>query len=305
MVLYGGIEAGGTKFVCAIGTSPDDIHAEIRFPTTEPEETLGRAVDFFRQFMIKTRIRLEGIGIGSFGPLDLDPASADYGKITSTPKDGWRFTDVKNKIEQGTATPVVIETDVNAAALGEGMWGAAVDLRDYLYLTIGTGIGGGLIVQGKPYHGMVHPEMGHMRLPHDPDNDPFDGVCSFHGDCFEGLASGPAILARTGQAGENLPAYHPVWELEATYIAHALANLICVVSPQRILLGGGVMQQEHLFPMVRLKVQQILNGYIYAAPILEAISEYIVPPKLGQRAGVLGAIALAKKAFQQFPSGQD
>jgi fructokinase len=212
---------------------------------------------------------------------------------------------VVGALRQAFPLPIGFDTDVNAAALGEYCWGAAQGLDTFIYLTIGTGIGGGLIVQGKPYHGMVHPEMGHMRLPHDPDNDPFDGVCSFHGDCFEGLASGPAILARTGQAGENLPAYHPVWELEATYIAHALANLICVVSPQRILLGGGVMQQEHLFPMVRLKVQQILNGYIYAAPILEAISEYIVPPKLGQRAGVLGAIALAMKAFQQFPSGQD
>ncbi|MHB0923310.1 MAG: ROK family protein [Bellilinea sp.] len=297
MRLYGGIEAGGTKFLCAIGTGPDDIQAEIRFPTTEPDETLNHAVDFFRQFMIKTRQRLDGIGIGSFGPLELNPGSANFGKITSTPKSGWAYTDLRHKIEQETATPVTIDTDANAAALGEGFWGAAVDLRDYLYLTIGTGIGGGLVVQGKPYHGLIHPEMGHIRIPHDREEDPFDGICPYHGDCFEGLASGTAMQARTGQSGELLPAYHPAWEIEASYIALALASLVCSVSPQRILLGGGVMQQEHLFPMIRLKVQQLLNGYVQVPAITENIQDYIVPPKLGQRAGVLGAIALAKQTF--------
>lgn len=298
MRLYGGIEAGGTKFICAVGTGPEDIQAEIRFDTTEPDETLSRAVDFFRQFMIKTRQRLDGIGIGSFGPLELNPGSADFGKITSTPKPGWAYTDMRYRIERETAAPVILDTDVNAAALGEGCWGAAVDLRDYLYLTIGTGIGGGLIVGGKPHHGLMHPEMGHMHVPHNLEEDPFPGVCPYHGDCFEGLASGPAIQARTGQTGEILPAYHPAWEIEASYIASALANLVCIVSPQRILLGGGVMQQGHLFPMIRLKVQQILNGYVQQPTILENIDEFIVPPKLGQRAGVLGAIALAKQAFQ-------
>ena len=297
MRLYGGIEAGGTKFVCAIGSSPDDIRAEVRFPTTEPAETLGHAVDFFRQYMIKTRQRLEGIGIGSFGPLDLDPGSPNYGKITTTPKPGWAFTDLCRAIEQGTAAPVTLDTDVNAAALGEGFWGAARDLRDYIYLTIGTGIGGGLVASGKPHHGLIHPEMGHIRLPHSRDDDPFDGICPFHGDCFEGLASGPAIQARTQQPGESLPAYHPVWELEANYIALALANLVCTLSPQRIILGGGVMQQAQLLPMIRLKVQLILNGYIHAPAILETIDEFIVPPRLGQRAGVLGAIALARQTF--------
>lgn len=297
MRLYGGIEAGGTKFVCAIGTGPEDIQAEVRFPTSDPEKTLGRAVDFFRQFMIKTRQRLEGIGIGAFGPLDLNPGSVHNGKITTTPKAGWSFTDLSQIIENGTATPVKLDTDVNTAALGEGLWGAARDLRDYVYLTIGTGIGGGLVSNGKPHHGLVHPEMGHMRLPHSHAEDPFDGVCAFHGDCFEGLASGPAIQARTGQPGDALPGYHPVWELEANYIALALANIVCIVSPQRILLGGGVMEQSQLFPMVRLKVQHLLNAYVHAPAIEEAIDEYIVPPQLGHRAGVLGAIALAKITF--------
>ncbi|HWR67351.1 MAG TPA: ROK family protein [Bellilinea sp.] len=297
MRLYGGIEAGGTKFVCAIGTGPEDIQAEVRFPTGEPEETLGRAIDFFRIFMIKTRQRLDGIGIGAFGPLDLNPGSVHSGKITTTPKAGWGFTDLSQIIENGTATPVKLDTDVNTAALGEGLWGAARDLRDYVYLTIGTGIGGGLVSNGKPHHGLVHPEMGHMRVPHSRTEDPFDGVCTFHGDCLEGLASGPAILARTGKPGDSLPAYHPVWDLEANYIALALANIVCMVSPQRILLGGGVMEQSQLFPMVRLKVLHLLNGYVHAPAIEEAIDEYIVPPQLGQRAGVLGAIALAKITF--------
>lgn len=298
MRLYGGIEAGGTKFICAIGTGPEDIRAQVRFSTGEVDETLGRAVDFFRSYMIKTRSRLDGIGIGSFGPLDLNPGSPNFGKITTTPKNGWAFTDLRRNIELGTSTPVAMDTDVNAAALGEGFWGAAVDLRDYIYLTIGTGIGGGLIVHGKPFHGLVHPEMGHMRVPHDRIEDPFSGACPYHGDCLEGLASGPAILARTGQSGETLPAYHPVWELEATYIAQAVANLICTISPQRIILGGGVMQQVQLFPMIRLKVVQYLNGYVQHPQILEDTDHYIVPPRLGQQAGVLGAIALAKQAFQ-------
>lgn len=298
MRLYGGIEAGGTKFVCAIGSGPEDIRAEIRFPTTSPAETLGRAVDFFRQYMIKTRNRLEGIGIGSFGPVELDPGSPDYGKITTTPKAGWAFTDLCRTFEQGTAAPVILDTDANAAALGEGFWGAARDLRDYVYLTIGTGIGGGLVTHGKPHHGLIHPEMGHVRLPHSKEEDPFDGICPFHGDCFEGLASGPAIQARTQQPGESLPAYHPVWELEANYIALALVNLVCTLSPQRIILGGGVMQQTQLFPMIQMKVQLMLNGYIHAPAILETIDQFIVPPLLGQRAGVLGAIALARQTFQ-------
>ena len=297
MHLYGGIEAGGTKFVCAIGTGPNDIQAEVRFPTGDPEETLGRTIDFFRQFMIKTHQRLEGIGIGAFGPLDIDPGSIHFGKITTTPKSGWAFTDMRQTIEKGTATPVKMDTDVNAAALGEGFWGAARDLRDYIYLTIGTGIGGGLVSNGKPHHGLIHPEMGHVRLPHSRTDDPFDGICPFHGDCFEGLASGPAIEARTGQPAESLPDYHPVWELEATYIGLALSNLVCLASPQRIILGGGVMQQKQLFSMVRLKVQHFLNGYIHSAAIEESIDEYIVPPQYGQRAGVLGAIALAKLNF--------
>lgn len=297
MAFYGGIEAGGTKFVCAVGSSPKDILAEIRFQTTTPEETLGKAVEFFRKTIQKNNIRLNCIGIGSFGPVDLNPLSPHYGEITSTPKPGWANAQICSTIQEKTGVPTVFDTDVNAAAIGEGMWGAAQGLKNYIYLTIGTGIGGGLVVDGKPYHGLVHPEMGHIYLSRDPEFDPFQGCCPFHGDCFEGLASGPAIRARCGLAAENLPEYHPVWDLETNYIAQALQSIICITSPERIILGGGVMQQAHLFPMIQLKVIQLLNGYVQSPEIVDHIDRYIVPPALGNYAGVLGAIAMAKLAF--------
>ena len=297
MALFGGIEAGGTKFICAIGSSPEDIQAEVRYPTTQPEETIGKAVDFFRQFMVKNHVHLQGIGIGSFGPLDLNRGSPNYGSISATPKPGWSDTPIVRMVEEKAGIRATLDTDVNAAALGEGTWGAARDVDDFIYITIGTGIGGGLIVNNKPQHGLVHPEMGHIRLPHDLETDPFKGICPFHGDCFEGLASGPAIQTRFKQPAETLPEYHPAWEVEANYIALALHNFICTLSPQRIILGGGVMQNHHLFPMVRLKVTQFLNQYVQAVEILQNIDRYIVPPALGGRAGVLGAIALAKQNF--------
>ncbi len=297
MPLYGGIEAGGTKFVCAIGSSPDDIRATIRFPTTHPAESLRKACDFFRHYMREQHVTLDGIGIGSFGPLDLNPNSSDYGKITSTPKQGWAFTDVRGAVEAGTEVRTAIDTDVNAAALGEGLWGAAQGLTDFVYLTIGTGIGGGLIIDGKPYHGLVHPEMGHIALPHDLQRDPFPGNCPYHQDCFEGLASGPALEARWGQPAKTLPEAHPAWELEAHYIALGLQNIICVGSPQRIILGGGVMEQHQLFALIRQKVQTYLDEYIHTQSILTGIDDYIVPPGLGGKAGVLGSIALAMLKF--------
>jgi fructokinase len=190
--------------------------------------------------------------------------------------------------------PVAFDTDVNAAAFGEGKWGAAVGLEDFIYLTVGTGIGGGSISNGQPLHGLVHPEMGHIRIPHDWNRDPYAGYCTYHGDCFEGLASGPALTARWGESANMLPADHPAWELEAHYIALALQSFICTLSPRKIILGGGVMQQSHLFPMIRKETQTLLKSYIHAPEILEKIDEYIVPPGLGSRSGVLGAIALAQ-----------
>ncbi len=287
--LYGGIEAGGTKFVCAVGTGPDDVRADVQFPTTTPQETIGRAIDFLAPF----QARLSAIGIASFGPVDLNPASPTYGHITSTPKPGWANTDLAGAVGRALDLPVGFDTDVNGAALGEHRWGAAQGLDTFLYLTIGTGIGGGGMVGGKLMHGLVHPEMGHIRLPHDREADPFEGVCPYHGDCLEGLATGPALEARWGQRGETLPADHPAWPLEAHYLALGLVNLICTLSPQRIILGGGVMVERHLFPLIRAEVQELLNGYVQAPEILDDIDHYIVPPVLADRAGVLGAIALA------------
>jgi fructokinase len=290
--LFGGIEAGGTKFVCAVGTQPDDL-TETRFPTTLPAETFEQAIDFFQH--AGGVDRLAAIGIASFGPVDPNPASPTFGFITSTPKPGWAHTDFVGAIRRALDVPVGFDTDVNVAALGEQRWGAAQGLDNFIYLTIGTGIGGGGLMNGRLMHGLIHPEMGHIFVPHDRQIDPFHGKCPYHGDCLEGLASGPALEARWGQRAETLPDDHPAWDLEAHYLALALANFICTLSPQRIILGGGVMEQPQLLPLVRSKVQKLLNGYVRAPEILDRITEYIVAPALGKRAGVLGAIALAEQ----------
>jgi fructokinase len=224
------------------------------------------------------------------------PASRTFGYITTTPKPGWANVDIVGPIRQAFDIPVGFDTDVNGAALGEHRWGVAQGLDTSVYLTVGTGIGGGGMINGKLMHGLVHPEMGHMPIPHDLHQDPFAGSCPFHGDCLEGLASGPALEARWGQRAETMPPEHPAWELEAKYLALAVVSLICTLSPQRIILGGGVMQQAHLFPLIRHQVQQLLNNYVNAPAILEHVDEYIVPPGLGHRAGVKGAIALAQQA---------
>lgn len=289
---FGGIEAGGTKFVCAVGTGPDNIEAEIRFPTTTPKPTLEQALEFFRA----QEPPMKAVGVASFGPVDLDPSSPTYGHITSTPKPGWQNADIVGRLERTLNVPIGFDTDVNGAALGEQRWGAAQGLHTFIYLTIGTGIGGGGMVEGERMHGMIHPEMGHIRIPHDTDRDPFPGLCPYHNDCLEGLANGPAVEERWGRPGEELPPEHPAWALEAHYLALGLMNLILTLSPQRIILGGGIMQQKQLFPLIRREVQALLNGYVQAPAILENIDEYIVPPALGSKAGVLGALALAERA---------
>jgi fructokinase len=289
----GGIEAGGTKFVCAVGTGPDDIRDEIRYPTTTPAETILRAVDYFRDAQ-RRHGPLAAVGIASFGPVDPNPASPTFGYITSTPKPGWRDTEFAGVLRRELGVPVGFDTDVNVAALGEATWGAAQGLDTFLYLTIGTGIGGGGLIGGHLIHGLLHPEMGHIRLPHDRTTDPFAGSCPFHGDCLEGLASGPAIEARWGCPATELAPDHPAWSLEAHYLALALVNFICTLSPQRIILGGGVMDQEQLFPLIRSNVQELLASYIRADAVLGGIERYIVPPGLSNRSGVLGAIALGQ-----------
>ncbi|MBE0410171.1 MAG: ROK family protein [Anaerolineales bacterium] len=297
MNIFGAVESGGTKFVCMVATGPDNILAETRFPTTDPDETLRKTVDFFVEN--RQDYPLKALGIGTFGPMDLDPKSPTFGFITTTPKAGWNQTDITGILAAALKIPVAVDTDVNAAALGEHRWGAAQGLDPMIYITIGTGIGAGGIYHGKPMHGLVHPEVGHIRIPHDRNVDPFEGICPYHKDCLEGLASGKALEKRWGQPAKSLPDGHPAWELEADYLALALVNLICALSPKRIVLGGGVMKQDHLLSMVRRRVQHLLNNYIQSPIILHNIQEYIVPPGLKGRSGGLGAIALAIDLFDQ------
>ena len=290
--LYGGIEAGGTKFVCAVGTGPQDLILK-RIPTTTPEETISRVISFFQE-----QQGVSAIGIGSFGPLDLNHSSSTYGYITSTPKPGWDYTDLAGTIKRALKVPVGFDTDVNTAALGEHKWGVAQGLDNFIYLTIGTGIGGGGMVNGKLMHGLVHPEMGHIRIPHDKSADPYPGCCPFHDDCLEGLASGTAIEKRWGQRGEELPDDHAAWIWESYYLALAISDFICTLSPEKVIIGGGLMEKKQLFPMVRKNVFQLLNGYIQAKAVMEDIESYIVPPGVGGLAGILGAIALAMETIK-------
>ncbi len=296
-MLVGGIEAGGTKFVCSVGTGPEELRADTRFPTTTPDETLSRAISFFKKQEAQDE-PLSAIGVASFGPVDPDPDSSTFGFITSTPKLDWTNTDFVGALRDHFHVPVGFDTDVNGAALAEGKWGAAAGLHTFIYLTIGTGIGGGAMVNGRLLHGLIHPEMGHIRLHHDWERDPFPGNCPYHGDCLEGMAAGPAIEERWGQKGQELEPGHPAWDLEAEYLAQALQSLVCVLSPQRIIMGGGVMNQPELITKVREKTATYLNDYIQHPAITDHINEYIVPPALGDRAGVLGAIALGLQALE-------
>lgn len=290
--LYGGIEAGGTKFVCMVATDPDHVIEEKRFSTTHPDETIPQANSFFAPYA--RRGELAAVGIASFGPLDLNPASPTYGYITSTPKTDWNYVDLHGLVARALDLPTAFDTDVNAAAFGEQYWTAENNSLDpFVYVTVGTGIGMGVLANGLPLHGLVHTEAGHFVIPHDRQKDPFPGICPFHGDCLEGLASGPAIARRWGKTAETLPDSHPAWDLEEEYIALALMNLIYAYSPRRIVLGGGVSQHAGLHAAVRRKVQQGLNGYVRSPILLNGMDDYIVPPSLGNRSGVLGAIAMA------------
>ncbi len=293
--VYGAIEAGGTKFICAIGSGPDDLRAQVRIPTTSPTETLRQVVNFLRQGQTLYG-PLVAIGVASFGPLDPHRRSPTFGHILATPKPGWSNVNIAGIFQENFDLPIAFDTDVNGAALAEWRWGAAQGCDSALYLTVGTGIGGGAVVNGALVHGFLHPEMGHLLIRHDPQRDPFPGICPFHGDCLEGLASGPSIEKRWGQKAETLPDDHPAWELEAHYLALALENLICTLAPQKIILGGGVASRGHFLPLLRQETQRLLGGYLSHLPAMET---YIVPPALGERAGVLGALALAKSLFAE------
>jgi fructokinase len=287
-MILGAIEAGGTKFVCGIGNENGEIIEKISYPTTTPEETLQLVTDYFKDKQI------EALGVGSFGPIDLNTESSTYGFITSTPKKHWKNVNLLGELKKHIDVPMAFDTDVNAAALGELEWGAAKGLDSCIYMTVGTGIGVGAVAEGKLIHGMLHPEMGHILVKRH-ENDTYKGNCPFHGDCLEGMASGPAIENRWGQKGVVLSANPQVWELEAYYLAQALVNYILVLSPKKLILGGGVMQQKQLFPIIIENVVTLLNGYIQHENLLVNIDDYIVPPELGDNAGLCGALALAKR----------
>jgi fructokinase len=282
--LFGGIEAGGTHFVCAIGPSAEAIEHRIEIPTADPVSTIGRVIAFFRAHAAGGALR--AVGLASFGPLDLE-----RGLITSTPKRGWVNTEIVRPLSDALGVEVHLDTDVNAAALAEGRWGAAQGRHSFVYLTVGTGIGGGAQVDGHLLHGDGHPEMGHLHLPHDLVRDPFLGSCPYHGDCWEGLASGQAIRERWGSDGESLADRSDVWSLEARYLAIGIADLIQVLAPQMVIAGGGVLRHEGLLTLVREELPDLLGTYANAHRVLES---FLVAPGLGAQAGVMGAMALAQ-----------
>lgn len=296
MKWFGGIEAGGTKFNLIIAQDPEHILAECTIPTETPLITLPEVIRFFKENEVKHNIQLNAMGIACFGPVNLDLNDPSYGSITSTPKIQWQNTPLLEQLKSAFNLPFGFDTDVNGAALGEGKWGAGQGLSDFIYVTIGTGIGGGVICNGKPVHGLIHPELGHLLMKHDLLKDPYNGRCPFHGDCLEGLACGPAMTERWGISTHDLDANHPAWDLEAHYIGQAVHNWVLSYSPKRIILGGGVMKKTGLLEKIRLVARDSLNGYIDSELIKNVNDSFIVTPQLGDRAGSLGAITLASLA---------
>ncbi|AIE59208.1 ROK family protein [Bacillus methanolicus] len=291
-MLLGGIEAGGTKFVCAVGYGDGIILKRIEIPTTVPEETFEKVIGFFKEF------ELNAIGIGSFGPIDVNQESPTYGYITTTPKKAWDNFPFVQTIKEEFNVPIGFNTDVNAAALAESKLGAAKGLDSCLYITVGTGIGAGAIVQGKLLQGFSHPEMGHILVRRHP-NDHYKGNCPYHQDCLEGLAAGPAIEERWNIKGEELQERQEVWDLEGFYLAQALMQYVLILSPKKIILGGGVMKQKQIFSYIYKYIQQLLNNYIVYPELSTSINDYIVPPGLKENAGIVGALLLAKQAYQE------
>lgn len=293
--LFAGVEMGGTKCVCILGTGPDDVRAVERLPTRGYDETL-RDIEGIIERWRSQYGKIRALGIASFGPLDLRTQSHTYGYVTSTAKAGWRNSDVARRLEKRFGVPVGFDTDVNGAALAEGRWGAGAGLRNFAYVTVGTGIGVGTVVDGKTVFGLNHTELGHIRIARRA-GDRFPGICKFHGDCVEGLASGPAIEARAGMPPAKIAADHAVWDLVAHDLGQLLHTMVLTTAPQRIFLGGGVLSaQTHLFGRIQRELSRSLNGYIEAAELREGIAQYIVPPGLGTMSGPLGALALAVDA---------
>ena len=293
-MLIGALEAGGTKMVCSIGDPQGNVLQRASFPTQSPEETIAQIVDFIGRFGVKA------LGIGSFGPLDLHPASPTYGCIMRSPKVGWSGYPLLSELRKGLNVPCAIDTDVNAAALAESVLGAGKGKGSLVYVTVGTGIGGGLVLGGKLVHGLVHPEVGHMLMRAVRGDTMPEGCCPFHTGCLEGLASGPAIEKRWGLSSRLMMPDHPAWGLEAEYLAQMCVNLILTFSPEVIVLGGGVMQQAHLFPRIRERVIALLGGYVASDRVSGAhINSYITAPALGVNSGVVGALLLGAQALGQ------
>ncbi len=292
-MILGALEAGGTKMVCSTGDEQCNVLTRQSFPTLQPDQTIPAIIDFFRQN------RVDALGIASFGPVDLHPASETYGSITSTPKPGWAWYPILPELSKALNVPCGFDTDVNAAALAEYRMGRGKGLSSCVYFTVGTGLGAGIVSEGKLVHGLVHPEFGHVLLRPHPDDPTPHGFCPYHDGCGEGLASGPSIEKRWGVRAENLPVDHPAWKLEAHYLAQICVTTTLALSAEKIVLGGGVMQQQHLFPMIRSEFVSMLNGYVRSPAILEHTESYIVDPGLGVNSGVTGALLLAREAYDR------
>lgn len=292
MKLYGALEAGGTKMVCAIGDENGNILERISIPTRTPAETMGPMIGFFRDKGIRA------LGIGCFGPVDLNKKSPTYGYITSTPKLAWQNYPIVAEFEKALGVPVGFDTDVNAAALGEATWGCTRDVENSIYITVGTGVGVGVIIGGKPYHGMMHPEGGHILLARHPEDPMVGSGCPFHDNCLEGLAAGPSLEKRWGVKGAELTGRKEVWQLEAYYVGQALADYILILSPERIVLGGGVTHQEGLLALIRQETAKQLAGYIRTSAI-DNLDSYIVGVSLNDNQGVMGAVKLAMDAEKE------
>ena len=293
MLHFGALEAGGTKMVLSYLDENGTMLERLSLPTRTPETTMPEMIRFFQEHPI------DALGIGCFGPLDLNPASPTYGSITATPKLAWRHYPIMNVFRDALKVPVKMDTDVNGAALAEARLGAAKGLDSCLYVTVGTGIGGGVVIGGKPVHGLVHPEVGH-QLMHPVDGDPMpEGICPYHKGCLEGLASGPAIEKRWGISAKELPPEHPAWDLESTYLAQMCVNAMMIFSPEKIILGGGVMQQKFLLPIIRRKTVELLGDYLCADAVEKGLEDYIVEPGLDINSGVMGAYLLAQEALEE------
>jgi fructokinase len=290
--LYGGIEAGGTKFACGVGPSPGEWLEEVRIPTTSPDKTLPAVLEFFEAAQRRVGA-VTSFGVASFGPIDLNPASATFGRLLPTPKPGWTGADLPGALRQRFERPVRVDTDVNAAALAEQTLGAGAGLRSVAYVTVGTGIGGGVVIDGRTVTGLMHPEMGHIRVLRHAMDPHFPGVCPFHGDCLEGLANGPAIVARWGKTLSELGPSHMANTVIADYLGQLAANIALMISCQRVVFGGGVALDSMLLPRIRHAASRMLNGYIPQLADEAAMEAFIAPAALGAKAGLSGAMLLA------------